>query len=255
MNTIFKTALLPACFLMLIGAAGCKKSETITNLPSINAENNKQVGASANDLLSASKYTSVKIEIQYMPGYQPNAGAVNNLTAFLNSIVNKPGGVTVVQTQIASAGKTVLSLNDIANIEKNNRTVYTSGSQLGVYFLYTDGNYDQGNVLGLAFRNTSMSILGKTIHDNSGNIGQASRTKLESTVLEHEFAHILGLVNIGSPLQTNHQDGAHGNHCSNTNCLMYYASETTDVLGILITGNIPVLDANCRADLTANGGK
>ena len=241
-------------FLMLI-VSSCKKSDTITNLPSINNENNKVVGASANDLLSASKYSSVKIEIQYMPGFQPDAAAVNNLTNFINSLINKPGGVTIVQTQIASAGKTVLSLNEIATIEKNNRTVYTSGSQLGIYFLFTDGNYADGNVVGLAFRNTSMSLLGKTIHDNSGGLGQASRTKLESTVLEHEFAHILGLVNIGSPMQTNHQDGAHGNHCTNTNCLMYYTSETTDILGVLITGSIPVLDANCKADLTANGGK
>ncbi len=240
---------------LILAFAGCKKSDTITNLPAINNENNKTVGASANDLLSAAKYTSVKIEVQYMPGFQPDAAAINNLIAFINSLMNKPGGVTVLQTQIASAGKTVLSLNDIATIEKNNRTVYTSGNQLGVYFLYTDGNYSQGNVLGIAFRNTSMSLLGKTIHDNSGGVGQASRTKVVSTVLEHEFAHILGLVNIGSTLQTNHQDGAHGNHCNNTSCLMYYASETTDIFGILLTGNIPVLDANCKADLTANGGK
>lgn len=235
--------------------SGCKKSDTISNLPSINNANNKAVGASANDLLSASSFTSVKIEIQNMPGYQPDAASVNNLTAFLNALINKPGGVTVVQTQIASAGKTVYTLNDIATIEKDNRTVYTTGNQLGVYFLYTDGNYSTANVLGLAFRNTSMSILGKTIHDNSGGIGQASRTKLESTVLEHEFAHILGLVDIGSAMQTNHKDAAHGNHCNNTNCLMYYASETTDILGVLLTGNIPPLDANCKADLTANGGK
>jgi hypothetical protein len=243
------------CSILMLTISGCKKSDTISNLPAINADNNKVVGASANDLLSASKYSSVKIEIQYMPGFQPDAAAVNNLTSFLNSLINKPGGVTVIQTQITSAGKTVLSLNDIATIEKNNRTVYTSGSQLGVYFLYTDGNYSDGNVLGLAFRNTSICLLGKTIHDNSGGIGQASRTKLESTVLEHEFGHILGLVNISSPMQTNHQDGAHGNHCNNSNCLMYYASETTDILGFLITGNIPTLDANCKADLTANGGK
>ena len=190
-----------------------------------------------------------------MPGFQPDAASVNNLIAFINSLINKPGGVTVVQTQIAASGKASLSLAEIGQIEKNNRTAYTSGSQLGVYFLYTDGGYEQANVLGVAYRNTSMSILGKTIHDNSGAIGQTSRTKLESTVLEHEFGHILGLVNLGSAMQTNHQDGAHGSHCNNTNCLMYYQSETTDVLGFLLTGSIPTLDANCKADLTANGGK
>ncbi len=233
----------------------CKKSGGLSGLVSISSENNKQIGASANDLLSAANYTSLKIEIQYMPGFAPDATALSNLGSFLNTLINKPGGISIVQTQIAASGKTVLSLNEISAIEKNNRTAYTSGSQLGVYFLFTDGGYTDANVLGLAFRNTSMCIFGKTIHDNSGALGQVNRTKLESTVLEHEAAHILGLVDIGSAMQTNHKDASHGNHCSNSSCLMYYASETTDALGFLLTGSIPVLDANCRADLHTNGGK
>jgi hypothetical protein len=36
---------------------------------------------------------------------------------------------------------------------------------------------------------------------------------------------------------------------------MYYAAETTDILGFLISGPVPDLDANCLADLKANGGK
>lgn len=250
----FFTRLLGYTFL-LVSIAACSKKDSSNGLPSINSDNDKAIGASAHDLLAASTYTSVKIEIQYMPGFAPDAAGVNNLVAFINSLTNKPAGITVVQTQIPSTGSVVLSLNDIATIEKNNRTVYTSGNQLGVYFLFTDGGYTQSNVLGLAYRNTSLCILGKTIHDNSGAIGQASRTKLESTVTEHEFGHILGLVDLGSPMQTNHKDAAHGNHCNNSNCLMYYASETTDILGFLITGSIPTLDANCKADLTANGGK
>ena len=100
-----------------------------------------------------------------------------------------------------------------------------------------------------------MVIFGKTVHDNSGNLGQVNRTKLEATVNEHVMGHLLGLVNLGSPMQTNHQDAAHPNHCNNSNCLMYYASNTRDALGFLLTGNIPSLDANCVADLHANGGK
>ncbi|HEY0356753.1 MAG TPA: hypothetical protein VGC29_11140, partial [Flavisolibacter sp.] len=71
----------------------------------------------------------------------------------------------------------------------------------------------------------------------------------------HEVGHLLGLVDIGSPMQTPHKDADHGSHCNNNSCLMYYASETTDILGLLLTGNIPGLDANCIADLRANGGK
>ncbi len=240
---------------LLIFINSCTKTSTSNSLPEINAENNKSVGASANDLLSSSKYNTLKIEIQYMPGFQPDAASISNLTSFANTLVNKPNGVTITQTQIAATGKTSLTLNEIASIEQTNRTAITSGNQISVYFLFTDANYSQANVLGIAYRNTSMCIMGKTIKDNTGGIGQTSKAKLETTVLEHELTHLLGLVDIGSPMQTNHKDAAHGNHCSNTNCLMYYSSETTDVLGFLVTGNIPTLDANCRADLTANGGK
>jgi hypothetical protein len=138
-------------------------------------------------------------------------------------------------------------------IEKANRSAFTSNDEIAVYILYTNGEYTDNNVLGVAYRNTSAALFGKKIRDNSGGLGQASRTKLEATVLEHEVAHLLGLVDIGTKMQSPHK--ANGNHCSNQNCLMYYASETTDVLGFLLTGNIPALDANCLADLKANGGK
>jgi hypothetical protein len=246
--------LFPLLFTILI-FAGCSKNDATTGLGSNNNYNFQGVGASANDFLSASKYNSIKIEIQYMPGYQPDAAAINNLTTFLGTLLNKPGGITVVQTQIAASGNAVLSLNDIATIEKNNRTVYTSGSQLGVYFLYTNGGYTDANALGIAFRNTSMAMFGKTVHDHSGGIGQVSRTKLETTVLDHEFGHLLGLVDLGTPMQTVHKDAAHGAHCDNSNCLMYFQSETTSITGMLLTGDIPGLDANCKADLRANGGK
>jgi hypothetical protein len=234
----------------------CKKETTsFSNNPDANYLHDRTVGASANELLSAATYKSLKIEVQYMTGFAPDASALNQLQNVLNVYANKPSGITIVTKEISASSSTALSIDQVRTIEEQNRTVFTSGDQIGVYVLYTNGNFTDNNVLGAAYRNTSLVIFGKTIHDNSGAIGQASRTKLEGTVLDHEFGHILGLVDLGSAMQTNHKDAAHGNHCNNTNCLMYYAAETTDILGFLITGNIPSLDANCTADIHSNGGK
>lgn len=237
---------------LIILSLSCSKSDNKTGG---SYSHDRATGASANDLLSSNRYTSLKIEIQYMPGFQPDITAINHLTDVLSSRLNKPEGIEVIQKEIAAAAGTVLSAQEVRNIEKQNRTVYTSGNQLGVYFLFTNGKYATDNVLGIAYQNTSMCLFGKTIHENSGGVGQASRSKLEATVLEHEFGHILGLVNTGSSMQTAHQDATHGAHCNNENCLMYYAAETTDILGFLVTGNIPSLDAGCINDLKANGGK
>jgi len=234
----------------------CKKETTVfSNNPDANYLHNRAVGASANELLSAATYKSLKIEVQYMMGYAPDASALNQLQTILSTYLNKPSGITIITKEIPASSSATLSIDQVRTIEEKNRTVFTTGDQLGVYFLYTNGDFTDNNVLGAAFRNTSMVIFGKTIHDNSGALGQTSRTKLEATVLDHEFGHILGLVDLGSTMQTAHKDAAHGNHCSNTNCLMYYASETKDILGILLTGNIPSFDANCIADIHANGGK
>ena len=241
--------------LILALVMGCKKDKDFVNNPGASDLHNKPVGASANDLLASSKYTSVKIEVQYMTGFVPDAAALNHLQAVLGSLVHKPSGINIVTREISASANTVLSVNDVIEIEKNNRTAFTNGSELALYVLYTNGSYSDNNVLGVAYRNTSVVLFGKKIQDNSGGIGQASRTKLVATVAEHEIGHLLGLVDIGSPMQSNHKDAAHGNHCNNSSCLMYYASETSDILGFLVTGNIPSFDANCVADLHANGGQ
>ena len=241
-------------FLFVLALASCQKNdEEADDGIDPNSLHNRIVGSSANELLSATKYKSLKVELQYMAGFEPDDGAINHLKAFLASRLNKPEGITVVKKEIAGSSKTSLTSDEVHAIEKENRSIFSSDTEIALYVLYTNGGYTENNVLGIAYRNTSAAIFGKKIRDNSGSLGQVNRTKLEATVLEHEIAHLLGLVDIGSAMQVAHK--ANGNHCNNQNCLMYYASETTDVLGVLLTGNIPGLDTNCLNDLRANGGK
>jgi hypothetical protein len=249
-----KTILYLTCILTLI--TGCEKynPEYIDNPVGPNALHNSPTGQSASDLLSSSTYTTLKIEIQYMPGYAPDEAAIAHLTNMLGTVLNK-SEITVSTREILVSYGPVFSVNDLLAIERTNRTAFTHGTEMAVYVLYTNGSGTDPNALGVAYRNTSVAVFGKKIHDNSGELGQPGLTKLEATVLEHEMGHLLGLVNLGSPMLAPHEDGSHSKHCNNNSCLMYYAAETSDILGFLITGNIPSLDANCRADLRANGGK
>jgi hypothetical protein len=215
--------------------------------------------ATPNDFLSAQKYDKLIVEVQYVNGYQPTSSTISNLNSFLQSLLNKPGGIEIKLNSINAPGKTMYSLEDIQRIERQNRVNSTSGSTLAAYFFMCDGDYFQntanGKILGIAYGNTSMVIFEKTIRDYSGGITQPSNTTLESTVIEHEFGHILGLVNNGTRMITNHQDVPNGRHCNNNNCLMYYATETSNIVANLLGNNIPVFDANCLADLKANGSK
>jgi hypothetical protein len=243
-------------FLLTILLFSCSKNDKPGSSSFDGKAYSKQsVGKSARDLLSAADFTSLKIEIQYMPGYKPDDGVLNQVESFLEGLLNKPDGISVTETQIPSLGKTPVSQADVIAQESKYRTQYAGSKEIAVYILVTDADYTDNSVLGFAYRNTSVCLFGKTIYDNSGGIGQANRTQLSATVLEHELGHLLGLVNTGSPMQVSHEDKDHPNHCDNKNCLMYYAAETTDILGFLIAGNTPSLDNNCLNDLKANGGK
>jgi hypothetical protein len=213
----------------------------------------------ANDYLSAQKYDKLVIQIQSVAGYELTTQTVDNLVDFLTQRLHKPMGIVVKQSTIASPGKSTYTLDDLINIEKNNRTHYNDGRTLTAYFFIADGNYaeDAGNskVLGISYSSSAMALFEKTIKNFSGGLGQPSYTSLESTVIQHEFCHILGLVNNGTNMVVNHQDEPHGKHCNNTDCLMYYNAETSDAINNIVGNSIPTLDNNCLLDLKANGGR
>ena len=243
-------------FIAFLCLSGCKKDQPEPDP----AGNLKTVGASAKELLSSTPFTRLVIEVQTMPNSEPTQESLDNLKSFLEARLNKPGGIEFRKNSMVVQGApSEYSLDEIKSIEEALRIEYNSGSTIAVYCLFADAPYSENSggsvILGIAYRNTSVVIFEKSIQDLSGGLGQPSRTVLETTVLQHELGHLLGLVDIGSAMQTDHKDQAHGAHCDNSDCLMYYLAETGDIVAALLGGNIPQLDANCAADLKANGGK
>ncbi len=75
-------------------------------------------------------------------------------------------------------------------------------------------------------------------------------------MVHHELGHLLGPTNLGPPLQSDHEDINHQKYFDVSDCLMYYAAETgSGIVNMVSGGNVPTLDAQCIADLQANGGR
>ena len=239
-------------FLFTISCSDDDNNNT-NNPPDNENYHHESVGASAEDMVTDESFNSIVVDLVHVEGYAPSEEALNTTKQFLDETLEKPGGISFSVSSIPAPGNNSYSVSDISDIEEDYRTLTNEDSQLAIFAFYADQHYS-GNesVLGVAYRNTSLALFASQIESNTGGLDQPSKPLLESTVLNHEFGHLLGLVNNGTPMQNDHQDEANGHHCDNEDCLMYWSVETSDALGNLIgSQSPPPLGEECIADLQA----
>ena len=257
LNSYFSFLLL--CSLLLITGCSVEESGSKSSTPS----NDLPLGASAHDLLSDEVYTSLKIEIVHVAGFEPTDDAVSHLRSFLEKYTTKPGGISISTSAIPSPGVGTYSLEEIKAVEKKHRTAFTSGKTMAVFIFFADDKSESAGqtklVIGKAYKNTSMVIFEKEIQSMVSGSSKISRSEVEHTTMRHEFGHLFGLVNNGTPAQSDHEetDPASKAHCNVSGCLMVASLEFgSSSLGLLEGDNFYAdFDEKCRLDLKSNGGK
>ena len=222
--------------------------------------NLKSLGTSASDLLSDATFTSMNIEIVYVENYKPSDEAINIFKNFLQDRTYKPDGININLRSVSSSGNAPFSIEEVVEIEKEERTAYNVGDEIAVWIYFADGSNekdtDEKFVLGSAFRNTSMVIYGKTIRDFASRNGAPRRATIEGATLNHEFSHLFGLVNLGTTPVSDHEDPENNGHCNTSGCLMRASIEFgSGVVDVIEGGGVPELDQDCIDDLQSIGGK
>ncbi|MBO0321786.1 hypothetical protein J0X14_05720 [Muricauda sp. CAU 1633] len=224
-------------------------------------------GASAQDLLANTKFDEILIEIAYVSGFRPTAEAIATFEEFIRARTFKEE-ITFTYKQLPSPNEETLTKEEVADLEKENRTAYNDGSTLALYIYFADAPSDSDDesenlvTLGVVYRNTSMVIYEATIRDLVGNSAFVSVADVESATLNHEFGHLLGLVNLGTPVVNNHEDPEADSHCTTEGCLMRAELQFGGPMVKQMQrnaskglGTIPNLDAECLLDLQSNGGR
>lgn len=249
--------LLLSCALLFVITSCSDSTDSDTDAPPAEFNNKTAPGDSAQSFLEGDQYTSLQVEIDYMPGHKPTQEGLNNLQSFLEERLNKQSISLSTPTEITPESQSTYSANDIRALEEEYRDNYTEagGNKLHVYFLVVDGEYSSNsNVLGIAYWNTSVAFFGQTIENVSGTPPAApSEEKVESIVFRHEFGHNMGLVGNGTPTQSDHKTSSSA-HCTEDGCLMEPSVETANFFENF-SGEIPSLGEYCIEDLQANGGK
>lgn len=248
-------------FLLMFFTSGCydQTTDPVDNGNTFQFSHRLNPGISAHEFLSSENFTELIIEIDYMGVHAPNEQALDSLQAFLEKRLFKTNITILEPTQIQSGGKNAYTANEIRNLEEIYRSTYSEAGILAAYMIIVDGRFEQNNVLGIAYYNTSNAFFGLAYEDATAGFNAPSRYLTESISFRHEFGHLFGLVGIpGSTteMQVDHKDAEHGSHCTDNTCLMYYAMESPDLIdSFLGEEQIPTLDEFCLQDLAANGGK
>jgi hypothetical protein len=239
-------------------------------------------GDSANDLLSNSNFSSLLIEIAFVEGFRPTQEAMDAFEAYLRERTFKET-IEFQYRPLPSPNQESLSIQEVANLEDDNRTTYNSGNTLAIYIYFADAPDDSDDessgivTLGSVYRNTSMVIYEQTARDLASKSVLISVADVESATLNHEFGHLFGLVDLGTAMINDHEDiklddegnpeldnngnPIGNNHCDVNGCLMRAELQFGGgIMGILESRAarglaIPDLDAQCILDLQGNGGR
>jgi len=245
---LFLFAILVSCL-----AISCTESDPSDN------QDEEVLPADPQNLLTDKTYRKLVINLAFSPKMTFKG---RNAFNFVRSRISKSDVILRVQ-DVPSIGKSSVTIADLKTFELQNRKKITNGDTIFLWVSIVDAELSpdpQPDIaLGLAYGPSSMAIFGKKL-DQLASADMVSRWTLEDFAFEHEFCHLLGLTNNGTPMVTPHQDEAHGNHCSNPACLMYWRAhdniKLVDILDNSGTSDVlPILDANCLADLQAAGGR
>ena len=220
--------------------------------------NDLVLGASARNFLSDEIFTALDVEIVYVNGYAPTEEALNSLYTFFRRNTYKPDGVFIQTRAIPSPNVGSYSMEEIKAVEKKYRTAFSKNNRLAVFIFFADNKSEDKkedtNILGTAYMNTSMVLFDSVIQSMSG-----SRSEIQTVTLHHEFGHLFGLVDNGTPAQSEHEDSDpdYKAHCNVEGCLMAAKIDVKfSPLSFLENGQkVLDFDDKCKLDLKANGGK
>ena len=248
-----------AILVLVAGINACSSDES-TPPADTQSENNRPLGTSAEDILSANQYGSLTVELVYTASFRPEPSSILGFKNFVLNLVNKPDGVTFIERVIPNQAGAPFTIQQIREIEDANRSVYTLGEDLAIYIFFSNGasENDTNNsvTLGTAYRNTSIVIYQKTLELITQTEPEILPL-LEQTTLNHEMGHLMGLVNIqNDDIHQVHEDPGAEKHCLHEDCLMYY--DATNVGRQMLSRwtqlrAVPELEEQCLQDLQAKG--
>lgn len=233
--------------------------------------NLKATGSSASDLLSNTDFDKILLQIAHVEDFKPTTQAVDDLVEYLKERTFKEN-IEIQYLVVPSPEKEKLTLQEVADLETENRTAFNNEKTIAVYIYFSDAPAADDDpeedlvTLGAVYRNTSMVMYESTIRDLAGKSVFISDATVETATFLHEFGHLFGLVHIANDMVNPHEGittDEEGNeignqHCNQEGCLMRAELQFGAAMGKMLVaknGQVPDLDPECLLDLKSYGGR
>lgn len=221
--------------------------------------------------LRPAPFPRLVVEIDSVPGAEPYAASQADIAAVLGTILHKPGGIVMQRdgAPIASRGAGhAWTFQELEALAADTFDLAVPADTTKMHVMFVDGHSaddtSSGRILGLAWAHTHIVMFKDTIESTCGShpsLRQRERlcAGAERSIWVHELGHVLGLVDNGLPMVSNHRDPdtSHGRHDANENCVMYWSYDGGEVVNklarkLLEGGEAEIgFDEQCLADLRA----
>ena len=223
---------------------------------------------------SSETIDTIAFEVDYMEGMEPFVGNAldgrpvwnffeNNISELFMQTKTMQVPKELSEMEEISAQNQNYSSDAILEIANDHRNSSLSdGNTLSLYIVFLDGYFTSDgevneSVLGVSIGSTGVIAIFKPAITDNTFASSHIRSFTEQAVLIHEAGHALGLVNNGLPLQSDHHDEEHGAHCTNQDCVMYWANEgSKDLIEFIIENGFSnttaiIFKDECLADAHA----
>lgn len=141
--------------------------------------------------------------------------------------------------------------DQVYNLGIQVRHALSNQTGTNIVILFLKGTYNgAATTLGVTIQGQTIIAVFKDAV-RSGGSSQLSLQLLEQRTVIHEIGHVLGLIGLGiSASSSRHEDQAHPRHCSDPECVMYYAGDARADLSqfierVLTHGDHIMFDSQC----------
>ncbi|MCB9683059.1 MAG: hypothetical protein H6733_16465 [Alphaproteobacteria bacterium] len=218
---------------------------------------------------------AVIVEVDYEPAAEPATGSglggdpwdlfdANAAALFAGTGVTVTAPHTLAQMgELPTLGEDTFTASRLIELSDAWRDTLSDAHTSVVHVLYLDGRFEddgqvQDQVIGVSIGDTGVVAMFGPVLDQLGLLPVTKRFGEQATLI-HEFGHAMGLVDNGVDATTAHVDTAHGAHCTNDRCVMYWANEGASdmadfVSQYITTGSEVLFDDACLDDMAAAHG-